>query len=357
MTKSNRTWRCVLAFAAALFASCAFAQGPAPEQLEKLVGPIALYPDDLVGIILPSSTNPLQLVQADRYLEKRKADPKLAVDEKWDPAVKSLLNYPEVVKAMSSDLDWTTALGEAVVADQGGVLDAIQAFRRKSQSAGSLKSDAKQVVVVEKEVIKIVPADPQVIYVPQYNAATVVVPGAAPVAYAPAPYPVYYYPYPPGAALATGLVWGAAISSAWDGGHYVAHYDGNANININRNINVSQGNVNVNRPGAVATPRAAPATSQWKPNKQPGQVAGSAGARPATGRVGDTRVAAAQPRASTQPGTAFDGYGSRRQAQADSARGAGSRGSAASASPRASTRGTAAPAAARSGGRPVRGRR
>ncbi len=78
---------------------------------------------------------------------------------------------------MSGDLDWTAALGEAVVADQGEVLEAVQAFRRKTQAAGNLKSDPKQTVVVEKEVIKIVPADPQVIYVPQYNPTTVVVSG------------------------------------------------------------------------------------------------------------------------------------------------------------------------------------
>ena len=118
--------------------------GAAPPQsaqdLDNLVGRIALYPDDLVAIILPASTNPLQLVQADRFLDKRKTDPKLPVDEKWDDAVKSLLNYPDVVKMMSGDLDWTSALGEAVVADQGAVLDAIQAFRRKAQAAGNLKS-------------------------------------------------------------------------------------------------------------------------------------------------------------------------------------------------------------------------
>ena len=76
---------------------------------------------------------------------------------------------------MSSDLDWTAALGEAVVADQGAVLEAVQAFRRKTQAAGNLKTDEKQTVVVEKEVITIVPTDPQVIYVPQYNPTTVVV--------------------------------------------------------------------------------------------------------------------------------------------------------------------------------------
>ena len=150
--------------------------------------------------------------------------------------MKSLVNYPEVIKQMSADLDWTAALGEAVVADQGAVLDAVQAFRRKAQSAGNLKTDSKQVVEVEKEIIKIVPADPQVVYVPQYNPSSVVVYSSAPVyGYWPAPYPSYYYPYAPGAAFATGLIWGAAIGAAWGGGRYGANWSGgNNNITINR---------------------------------------------------------------------------------------------------------------------------
>jgi len=256
------------------------------EELEQLVARIALYPDDLVAIVLPASTNPLQIVQADRYLAKRKADPKAPIDDKWDDAVKTLLNYPEIVTMMSGDLDWTAALGEAVVADQGEVLEAVQAFRRKTQSAGNLKSDPKQTVVVEKEVIKIVPTDPQVIYVPQYNPTTVVVSGGyASYGYYPAPYPVYYYPYPPGAALATGLIWGAAIGAVWGGNRYGANYGGgNNNININRNTNINTGNTNVgsgNRGGGQGG-----GSSQWKSNKQPGQVSRSVGATPSN-RTGD----------------------------------------------------------------------
>jgi len=354
-------------------------QAPA-ESLDKLVGRIALYPDDLVAIILPASTNPLQIVQADRFLTRRKTDPNLKVDEKWDDAVKSLLNYPEVVASMSGDLDWTAALGEAVVDDQGKVLDAIQAFRRKAQSAGNLKSDSKQVVVVEKEIVKIEPADPQVIYVPQYDASTVVVHSAAPAwGYYPTPYPVYYYPYAPGAAFATGLIWGAAIGAAWNGNHYAAHYGGNANINVNRNVNninrdvtnidSARGNVNRSATGGGTT-------SRWTPDKQRGQVSSSVGAsRPA--RVGDAAGTSAATRTSTSAGAAerassrsgssgarasggqsggqsanagaFDGYGSGRQAQMDSSRGAASR-SAASASTRPAASQSAAPRGGRSPG-------
>ena len=231
---------------------------PAAKELDALVGRIALYPDDLVGIILPASTNPLQLVQADRFLDKRKADPKLPVDEKWDDAVKSLLNYPDVVKMMSGDLDWTSALGEAVVADQGDVIEAVQAFRRKAQAAGNLKSDDKQVVKVEKEIVYIEPADPQVIYVPQYNPATVVVYGPAPVCgHYPMPYrrtttrirPARRLP-PASSGVRRSARPGAATTTA---------AAGTTNININRNTNINRGNVNR---GGRRRPAAAPRGSR-----------------------------------------------------------------------------------------------
>ncbi len=377
------TWRAVAtACFAIVFASYALAQAPAAggnaappastEQLDKLVGPIALYPDDLVAIILPAATNPLQLVQADRFLDKRKSDPKLAVDDKWDDAVKALVNYPDVVKTMSGDLDWTAALGEAVVADQGAVLEAIQVFRRKAQALGNLKTDPKQVVVVEKEVIKIVPANPEVIYVPQYNPTTVVVTAGYPWGYWPTPYPVYYYPYPPGAAFATGLVWGAAIGAAWNGGRYATHYGSNANININTgNINTG----NINRAGGATTLPAQGSSTAWKSNKTAGQVSSTVGRTTSTARVGDAAAGAGAARPSTQPagggaagqsaaartgsasasqragsasasqragsasasprdsfggasgGGAMSGYGSGRQTQMDSSRGASSRSS------------------------------
>jgi Protein of unknown function (DUF3300) len=348
----------ILICAGFLFVTNAVAEAPTSESggtssisnnpTENLVGPIALYPDDLVAIILPAATNPLQIVQADRYLEKRKANASLPIDDNWDNAVKSLLNYPEVVKKMSTDLDWTTALGEAVVADQSAVLEAIQVFRRKAQSVDSLKSDSKQTVIVEKEVIKIVPADPQVIYVPQYNPTTVVVYGGySSWGYYPAPYPVYYYPYPPGAALATGLIWGAAISSAWNGGHYHADYHGgggNNNINIDRNTNI---NINGgNKPGQLP----AGSSSQWKPNSQPGRVGkvnstssrvgyNNSGAGAGLGNSIAQHSSTQQTNGVRGGNTAFDRYSSGRQTQMDSSRGISSRSSMSSAGSSQMTRG------------------
>jgi hypothetical protein len=396
-TSTHSRWSAfVAASLAIMIAAHTIAQAPAAvgaavpprsaEELDKLVGPIALYPDDLVAIVLPAATNPLQLVQADRFLEKRKTDSKLPVNEKWDDAVKSLLNYPDIVKMMSSDLDWTTALGEAVADDQGAVLDAIQSFRRKTQSAGNLKTDTKQVIVVEKEVIRIVPADPQVIYVPQYNPVTVVVYSAVPVyGYWPVAYPSYYYPYPPGAAFATGVIWGAAMGAAWHGGYYGTNWGGsnnnsNNNITINRNANINTGNINTgninrgnvngNRSGQASTLPAN--TSAWKPNKTSSQVSGTAASsaragqartggassassagsatRPSTPQSGATAGtgagtaaaartsvgtpsasartapgAASASRSGTTGGDAFSSYGSGRQTQMDSSRGSASR--------------------------------
>ena len=205
-------------------------QGLSAQQLENIVAPVALYPDDLLAILLPSATTPLEIVKAQRFLDRRKSDPKFQPDASMPAPVKSLLNYPDVVKRMSDDLDWTSALGAAVTVQQKDVVDAIQAFRRKVYAIGNLKTDDKQIVVIEKETIKVVQANPQVIYVPQYQPAQVVVVSPTPVyAYYPTPYPVYYYPYPPGAAFATGYFVGASTAYAFNWN--------NASINYNVNVN------------------------------------------------------------------------------------------------------------------------
>jgi uncharacterized protein DUF3300 len=217
-------------------------------ELETLVGRVALYPDDLLSIVLPASTFPLQVVEADRWIQQNKGNKAAVPKESWDESVKALINYPDVVTMMSNDLDWTSAMGEAVAADQTEVMDAVQSFRRKAQSAGNLKSDDKQIVAVEEQVVKIVQADPEIIYVPQYNPQTVVVYQTVPYypIYYPTPYPVYYYPYPPGYAFASGFFWGVTIGWAfdWHGGHI--HND--VNIDIDRNVNIDRGNSINNRP-------------------------------------------------------------------------------------------------------------
>ncbi len=373
------------------------------QDLEQLVAPIALYPDDLIAIILPASTNPLQIVQADRFLDQRKANPKLELNAQWDDAVKTLCNYPDIVKKMSQDLDWTSQLGEAVVADTGEVMEAIQAFRRRAQSAGNLKSDDKQTVVVEQNTITIAPANPEVVYVPQYNPQTVVVAGAYPTyPYYPAPYPAYWYPYAPGAALAGAVIWGAALGAIWSGGHYVNHYGGGGNNTINidrgdRNTTINRGGdrTNVGSGNRTNSGNRGNQATQWKSDKKPGQVSGSVGSGNRGARAGDARTSGAGAgnlggggggnfgggaggagggRPSTQPsggfsggggagggarpspqpsgGGGFEGVGSARQTQMDSSRGAASRGAAGSSGGRAPS---AAPRPSGGGGGAARG--
>jgi hypothetical protein len=272
-------------------------EGPPPvrlseKQLEDLVGRIALYPDDLLAIVLPASTFPLDIVQADRFLQQLKKTPQLHPDTRWNESVRSLLNYPEVVTMMSRDLDWTQDLGEAVVSQQGDVLKAVQAFRARVSTAGNLKTDDKQIIVQEKETIKIVQANPEVIYVPQYQPSTVLVYSSAPVYdYYPTPYPVYYYPYPPGAALATGLFFGAA--TAWACNWNRGHVDYNVNVNRIDNLNVNRNNPQYQQRADQARQQAQQrgsgqgVVSEWQSQKQPGDVGGrGASARAAEARPG-----------------------------------------------------------------------
>lgn len=216
--------------------------GLSAEEIETLIAPVALYPDELISILLPASTFPLQIVQASRYLDKRKADESLKPDEDWDSSVLGLLNYPEVIEIMNEDLDWTWKLGEAVVNQQPDVMTSIQLFRGKADEAGNLESNEKTVVIKETQVIKIESASPEVIYVPSYNPTTVVV-------YQTAPYPwVYSTPYPyyysPAATFWTGMFVGAAISY---GVHWHGHHHGHGDININRNVNINRNSTNINR--------------------------------------------------------------------------------------------------------------
>ena len=251
-----------------------------PDEIEKLVGPIALYPTELIAIVLPASTFPLQIVQAARFLEKQKADQNLKPDENWDSSVLGLLNYPEVLNTMNDDLDWTWKLGEAVVNQQQDVMAAIQLFRSKADEAGNLESNDKTVVIKETEVIKIESASPEVIYVPSYNPSTVVVYSAAPYPYAySAPYPYYYSP---AATFWTGMFVGAAISYGvhWHDHHY--GYGNYGDININRNTNITRNSTNINRDSIRQNNRDRTSISNennWRSNRTSNQV-GRPGTRP-----------------------------------------------------------------------------
>lgn len=197
------------------------------QDMRTLVGPIALYADDLVGIILPASTYPLQIVQASRFLDEFETDNSLQPDPDWDDAVVALLNYPEILRMMDQNIEWTWALGEAVLDEQPAVLDAIQGFRRDALAAGNLVSDEQQRVTDNDGTIEIAPADPEVIYIPYYEPERVVVVQPRPVIrYYTRAYPLYYYPYPYGYSFHASYFWGVttAFSIGWHS-HILHIYD------------------------------------------------------------------------------------------------------------------------------------
>ncbi|WP_213766980.1 DUF3300 domain-containing protein [Caballeronia sp. dw_19] len=164
-------------------------------QLDQMLAPIALYPDPLVAQILMAATYPLEVVEADRWLEdpKNKAlsGNQLATAleaQPWDPSVKSLVPFPQILRMMDSNLDWIERLGDAFLADEAAVMDSVQRLRRQAEAAGKLDSTSQQVVVTNGPAITIEPANPEIVYVPVYDPA---------YAYGVWPYPAfppYYFP-------------------------------------------------------------------------------------------------------------------------------------------------------------------
>jgi hypothetical protein len=213
------------------------------EELDQLLAPIALYPDSLLAQILMASTYPLEVVQAGRWIKANqtlKGDALSAALEKenWDPSVKSLVNFPQVLDLMNEKLDWTQKLGDAFLAQQKDVMDTVQRLREKAEAQGNLKSSEQQKVIVEKETQTIIiePANPQVVYVPTYNPTVVYGTWWYPS------YPPYYY-YPPGYAagaalfsFGVGVAVGAAWGYAWGGCNWRG---GDVDIDINRNTNIN----------------------------------------------------------------------------------------------------------------------
>jgi len=206
------------------------------DPLEDLVAPVALYPDDLLAIVLPASTYPIQIVQASRFLADRESNPDLEPHPEWDESVYALLNYPEALAVLDGDLDWTWQLGEAVIEDQGAVMDAVQRFRSRVYAAGNLESNDKLVVAREDEAILIAPADPEVIYVPTYYPSQVVVVQPRwPLYWWSDPYPYYYSPFASfWTGFGSGFVWGLA----WGGWRYPHHYYGHHHITVHKDVYV-----------------------------------------------------------------------------------------------------------------------
>jgi hypothetical protein len=228
----------------------------APDQLDALVAPIALYPDPLLSQTLVASTYPLEIVQLQQWLEKDTGlTGKALVDavskQPWDPSIQAMAALPQLVKRLADDIQWTTDLGNAFLAQQSDVMDAVQRMRRKAGQTGALNSDQHQKVetkvVDDKSVVVIEQAQPDVVYVPEYNPVAVY----GPPVY---PYPEIYYPaYTPGAAFAASAIsWGAgvAMGAAWSGGWgwNVGWGHNDIDINFNNSFN-RNANVNGNRTG------------------------------------------------------------------------------------------------------------
>ena len=258
-------------------------------ELEKLLASIALYPDPLLAQMLAASAYPVQIVQAQRWLDKNKSlvaknDYSAIDNQNWDPAVKALARFPEVIKMMSADLDWTTDLGDAEVNQPQDVAQAIQDLRAKAEAAGTLKTTDQQTVErveasappgagapqgstatqAEPSYISIQPTDPSTVYVPTYDAAAVYQPysGIAPLLGF-------------GAGIAVGALWnnnywnwgtGAIYPPTWAGYSGWSGNINNGNVNIGNNVRPwrpngdyrpgmgSKPGIGANRPGGVGRP-------------------------------------------------------------------------------------------------------
>src|SRR5262245_6885198 len=206
-----------------------------PEQLDQMLAPIALYPDPLLAQILMAATYPLEVVQASRWRQDPRnaavtGDQLAAAVEPlpWDPSVKSLLPFPQILQMMDRRLDWTAALGDAFLAQEAAVMDAVQRLRQRAEAAGTLTSTPQQMVLTQEQAISIVPATPQTVYVPVYDPSVVY--GVWPY---PAEPPVCLYP-PPVVAGGPVLSFGYGIGvvgplwgwNRWDWHRHRVHIDG-----------------------------------------------------------------------------------------------------------------------------------
>lgn len=253
-----------------------------PEELEQIVAPIALYPDSLLAQIFMASTYPLEIVQAARWSKEHpevKGDAVAKEMEKqpWDASVKSLVAFPDVLTMMNEKIDWTQKLGDAFLAQQKDVMDAVQRLRAKAMEAGNLTTGKEQTVKTEAapagaaapQIIIIESSDPEVVYVPTYNPTVVY--GAWPY---PAYPPYYYYPpaYVPGAAFfsfSMGVVVGGALWGNCNWGHSDVDIDINRYNNFNRtDINRNDINRNTNVSNRANN------TGKWQHNSEHRQGVG-----------------------------------------------------------------------------------
>ena len=254
------------------------AEEPAPkipnDQLDSLVAPIALYPDPVLSQVLVASTYPLELVQLQQWLAKdgqylsQKAVTESVQKQDWDPSIQAMAALPDLVRKLTENIKWTSDLGNAFLAQQSDVMDAIQRMRLKAKDGGKLESNQQVKVetqqVENRSVIVIEQASPEVVYVPSYDPAFVW--GAMPY-----PYPPFYggyYGYYGAAGIWYGT--GIAIGIAWGGGWGYGCGWGGGTINVNRNnnfVNHYNNNRNLNG-GNRVNPLGSGNNSNWRHNPQ-----------------------------------------------------------------------------------------
>jgi hypothetical protein len=276
------------------------------DQLDALLAPIALYPDQLLAQVLMASTYPLDVVSAARFVKNNPGLKGDALDnavaaQSWDPSVQSLTAFPQVLDMMNDKLEWTRQLGDAYLADQAGVMRTVQGLRERAQAAGNLVSTQQQTVVVQDRTIIIEPAQPQTVFVPVYNPTYVYGPWWAP-AFPPyfwAPPPYYY----PGAAIVGGMI-GFGIGWAIGSNHWGwcnTNWGGN-NININVNRNNAFVNNHPNYRNSVNN-----GNWQHRPEQRKGVAYGNAATRDRYQRVDSNAVASRRDYRGNQPGAAAGG--------------------------------------------------
>ena len=299
------------------------------DQLDSLVAPIALYPDPILAQVLVAATYPLEIVQLQQWLEKNpklkdKALTDAVMKQPWDPSIQAMAAMPDAVKLLADDIQWTTDLGNAFLAQQSDVMDAVQRMRKKAQDKGALKSNEQMKVetqvVEEKTVIVVQSANPEVIYVPSYNPVVVYPPPVY-------PYPPIYYPPPPPygyaatAAISFGV--GVAVGAAWGHCGWGCGWGGN-------DIDIDINNISGNRGGGNTwqhNPQhrgGAPYANKSTANKYGGTARGdSLSSRQSNARNQVSRQGGNMPSASNR---SSGGSGSRGGSPSVSNRSSGSRG-------------------------------
>lgn len=330
-----------------------------PDQLDALVAPIALYPDPMLTQTLVAATYPLEIIQLQQWLEK---NPKLKDKElseavkkqDWDPSIQAMAGLPDVVKRLAENIKWTTDLGNAFLAQQADVMDAVQRMRKKAKDSGNLKSTEQQKVetkVVEtKQVIVVEQANPQVVYVPTYNPTVVYGPPVYP--YPPITYPPPGY-YAAGMAISFGV--GVAMGAFWSGGwgYNCGWHGGGNNVYINHNNNfvnnsnrvnnINRSNVSNNWQHNANHRGGAPYSDRATANKYGGTARGdSLSSRQANARQSQSRAGAGtMDRGGSRGGSAGPSAGTMDRSSSRGTGGGGDRvgNRSTSASPSASSRG------------------